>query len=166
MLRALLSSMLRALHSASYPLFSLEPATAPRLIDSLAPSWQDDSFGVNTRQPDYSRYPLYAFSNSSVCIVGPGDGLFVPSGSPHQVTNLSPSIAISMNYIDASNIEKALAVTRLEGLVDPESKAIHSQLSAVKERRFPPGRFVCAGLRGMYACLHACTPSCLLLSVA
>ena len=90
---------------------------------------------MNTRQPDYARYPLYAFSNSSVCIVGPGDGLFVPAGSPHQVTNLSPSIAISMNYIDASNVENALGVTRLEGLVDPESDVIHSQLSAVKEGR-------------------------------
>ena len=40
---------------------------------------------VNTREPDYQAYPLYAFANSSICIVGPGDGLFVPAGSPHQV---------------------------------------------------------------------------------
>ena len=97
----------------------------------LYQSHQDDTFGVDTRQPDYARYPLYAFTNSSVCIVGPGDGLFVPAGSPHQVTNLSPSIAISMNYIDASNIDTALASTKLEGLVDSESDLIHSKLLAV-----------------------------------
>jgi len=98
-------------------------------------SHRDDSFGIDTREPDYSQYPLYAFANSSVCIVGPGDGLFVPAGSPHQVTNLSPSVAISMNYVDASNIDKALEVTRLEGLIDPDSLDVYTKLAAVNENR-------------------------------
>ena len=50
-----------------------------------------------------------------------------------QVTNLSPSVAISMNYVDASNIDKALNETRLEGLVDDESRAVHRRLAAVRD---------------------------------
>jgi len=53
-----------------------------------------------------------------------------------QVTNLSPSIAISMNYVDSSNIDKALEVTRLEGLVDPDSFDVYNKLAAVKDNRF------------------------------
>jgi hypothetical protein len=53
-----------------------------------------------------------------------------------QVTNLSPSIAISMNYVDSSNIDKALEVTRLEGLVDPDSFDVNNKLAAVKDTRF------------------------------
>ena len=52
-----------------------------------------------------------------------------------QVTNLSPSVAISMNYVDASNIDKALNETRLEGLVDDESRAVHRRLAAVRDAR-------------------------------
>jgi hypothetical protein len=53
-----------------------------------------------------------------------------------QVTNLSPSVAISMNYVDSSNIDKALEVTRLEGLVDPDSFDVYNKLAAVKDTRF------------------------------
>lgn len=39
----------------------------------------------------------------------PGDVLFVPAGTPHQVDNLHNSLAISMNYVDASNEQAFLA---------------------------------------------------------
>lgn len=101
----------------------------------LYPSHRDDTFRVNTREPDYEAVPLYAYANASACILGPGDGLFVPAGSPHQVTNLSPSVAISMNYVDASNLHRAIAVTSVEGLVDANQEWIHSQLTAQMEAR-------------------------------
>ena len=41
-----------------------------------------------------------------------------------------------MNYVDASNIDKALEVTRLEGLVDPDSFDVYTKLAAVNENRF------------------------------
>ncbi len=42
------------------------------------------------------------------CILEAGEVLFVPSGSPHAVQNLGPTIAVSANYIDATNLEVAL----------------------------------------------------------
>ena len=38
-----------------------------------------------------------------------------------------------MNYVDASNIDKALNETRLEGLVDDESRAVFRLLAAVRD---------------------------------
>merc|ERR1712232_134679 len=35
---------------------------------------------------------------------GAGDVLFVPGGIAHQVENLDRSLAVSMNYVDASNV--------------------------------------------------------------
>lgn len=37
-----------------------------------------------------------------------GELLFVPGGVPHQVTQLAPSLAISLNYVDHSNFEAAV----------------------------------------------------------
>ena len=37
----------------------------------LYPSHQDQSFGVDTREPDYGRYPLYGFANSASASSGP-----------------------------------------------------------------------------------------------
>mmetsp|Transcript_29749 Transcript_29749/g.74815 ORF Transcript_29749/g.74815 Transcript_29749/m.74815 type:complete len:560 (-) Transcript_29749:36-1715(-) len=69
-----------------------------------------DRLQVDTVRPDYEAFPLYAFASSFMTVVGPNDGLFVPAGSPHQVTNLSPSVAVSMNYIDSSNLDRAISV--------------------------------------------------------
>ena len=36
----------------------------------------------------------------------PGELLFVPGGLPHTVENLTPTMAISTNYVDASNMDR------------------------------------------------------------
>lgn len=37
-----------------------------------------------------------------------GEIIFVPGGLPHSVHNLSPSLAVSVNYIDSSNLERSM----------------------------------------------------------
>ena len=41
-------------------------------------------------------------------ILGPGDGIFVPSGWWHSVENLEPSLALTCNYANASNCDRFL----------------------------------------------------------
>ena len=44
----------------------------------------------------------------------PGELLFVPGGLAHTVENLTPSLAISMNYVDASNVKRSTAAIQGE----------------------------------------------------
>ena len=37
-----------------------------------------------------------------------GDVLFVPAGCPHRVENLTDTLAVSCNYVDATNVGGAL----------------------------------------------------------
>lgn len=37
-----------------------------------------------------------------------GDVLFVPAGCPHHVENLTDTLALSCNYVDATNVDNAL----------------------------------------------------------
>jgi uncharacterized protein YjlB len=48
-----------------------------------------------------------------------GDVLFVPAGCAHRVETLAPSIAVSGNFVDASNLDNVCAELRAAGLRDP-----------------------------------------------
>uniref|UniRef100_A0A7S0CX34 JmjC domain-containing protein n=1 Tax=Amorphochlora amoebiformis TaxID=1561963 RepID=A0A7S0CX34_9EUKA len=50
-----------------------------------------------------------------------GEVLFVPSGCAHYVENLTPTVAISCNYIDKSNRCKAAKELEILGASDPRS---------------------------------------------
>ena len=66
--------------------------------------------------------------------LAPGELLFVPAGSPHQVQNIGVAIAVSMNFVDSTNAEEALALR----LAEPELHAtFRSRL--VKGGKIVPG---------------------------
>lgn len=48
--------------------------------------------------------------------LGPGEVLFVPGGAPHAVHNLDSTVAFAGNFIDDTNLERALFDLRLMGL--------------------------------------------------
>jgi hypothetical protein len=54
---------------------------------------------VQPDQPDLVRFPLFRKAKPIECTVGPGDTIFVPSGWPHQVISLDPTISITYNYM-------------------------------------------------------------------
>ena len=54
-------------------------------------------------------------------ILEPGEVLFVPFGSPHQVENLTDSVAVSGNFVDASNIHEVCRHLRRNSLCDPRA---------------------------------------------
>ena len=57
-------------------------------------------------------YPLFAYARRTEVIVHPGEVLFVPGGTPHAVENLTDSLAVAGNFVEASNLEAALAEMR------------------------------------------------------
>lgn len=62
-------------------------------------------FGVDAFDLDYEKFPLLKLTSPIECVLEAGDLLYVPGGSPHQVTNLEDIVAISMNYVDGSNFD-------------------------------------------------------------
>ena len=53
------------------------------------------------------------------CVLEPGEILFVPSNSPHHVLNLDASVAISGNYVDATNVADVVRDLSVLQLTDP-----------------------------------------------
>lgn len=41
-----------------------------------------------------------------------GDLLFVPAGCPHRVENMTDTLALSCNYVDATNMDASLKALR------------------------------------------------------
>jgi hypothetical protein len=65
---------------------------------------------VDLFNPDYERFPLLRHVRTFDVVLEPGDLLFVPGGSPHQVRNVEgsgKSIALAGNYIDEGSLETA-----------------------------------------------------------
>ena len=58
-----------------------------------------------------------------------GDVLFVPSGCPHRVENLTQSVAISANFVDPSNLQTVVEEVEIAALIDPRSADLLTQLT-------------------------------------
>ena len=65
---------------------------------------------------DLKRNPLLADAPMYEVVQEPGDLVFVPANSPHAVHNMDDITALSMNYVDATNLWLYLA-----GLVEDEA---------------------------------------------
>ncbi|CAE7558542.1 DISP3, partial [Symbiodinium sp. CCMP2456] len=70
----------------------------------------------------------YAFVSVSEVLLEPGDFLFVPAGWPHQVENLKTSVAVSANFVDESNLERALEEAEILGLVEETPQLLGAAL--------------------------------------
>ncbi|RUS72799.1 hypothetical protein EGW08_019436 [Elysia chlorotica] len=97
----------------------------PQYVHSL-----DPVFSVNIVQPDLKSFPLLALTKPKQCVIKAGDLLFVPFGSPHFVENLTASVAVSSNYVDATNYHQVCEELRVNGLLDPRAKHLLDQLES------------------------------------
>lgn len=75
----------------------------------LGVNYLKQTYLVDAIEADLERFPLQQYASRFEAIIGPGDLIFVPAGAPHQVENLEPTIAISQNYVDASNFKFAVS---------------------------------------------------------
>ena len=96
------------------------------------------TFKVDAIERDLARFPLQEYARRYEAVIGPGDIIFVPAGAPHQVpskqptqtmppvtklqvVNIDDTIAISQNYIDASNFEFAVDELKIAAMSDEGS---------------------------------------------
>lgn len=64
-------------------------------------------------------------------VLEPGELLFVPSGSPHRVENLGPTLAVSGNFADETNVCEVARHLRRNALVDPRAGDLLAELLAL-----------------------------------
>lgn len=95
----------------------------PEVAGSLGPIFYDSLDPVFTPGTDLSHLPSYSVH------LQPGQLLVVPAGSPHQVENLSDSIAVSGNFVNDTNIQEALRYFKINALLDPRSEDLLRDLS-------------------------------------
>ncbi len=78
-----------------------------------------------------ARFPLAVGLTPLVTTLKPGDLLFVPAGTPHWVENVgtSPTLALSGNYVDASNFACARDALRQWGVKQPAARALADALA-------------------------------------
>lgn len=55
-------------------------------------------FAVDAEAPDYAVHPLYRKAEPLECIVGPGDMLYLPPGTLHQVRSLDCAISFNVDW--------------------------------------------------------------------
>lgn len=59
---------------------------------------------VNIANPDLESFPRFKDASPIEFVLQPGELIFVPSGWLHQVTSLDPTLSVSGNYVNGSNI--------------------------------------------------------------
>ena len=68
----------------------------------------------------------------------PGDLIFVPAGLPHQVVNVEATVAVSVNFVDETNLDDAidalfLACEGCESGVRPDFELTRRRLIALRD---------------------------------
>ena len=53
----------------------------------------------------------------------------MPAGCPHRVENLATSLAISANFVDASNFPRVVRELEVCGWVDDRARDLHRQIT-------------------------------------
>ncbi|MDQ3265840.1 MAG: cupin-like domain-containing protein [Myxococcota bacterium] len=68
---------------------------------------------VNAAAPDHERHPLFRHARPTECTLGPGEVLYVPPGTLHQVRGLGVSISFNIDWHTAqSAVQGVLAARR------------------------------------------------------
>lgn len=53
---------------------------------------------VDAENPDFERHPRFLLAQASECIVEPGDLLYLPPGTLHQVRSLDPALSFNVDW--------------------------------------------------------------------
>eukprot|EP01063_Lacrimia_lanifica_P006000 TRINITY_DN1360_c0_g1_i1.p1 TRINITY_DN1360_c0_g1~~TRINITY_DN1360_c0_g1_i1.p1 ORF type:complete len:406 (+),score=137.43 TRINITY_DN1360_c0_g1_i1:57-1274(+) len=69
---------------------------------------ENGTFAADLFAPDFEAHPLLALAHVYTATLRAGDLLFIPGGSGHQVVNQGPVIALSYNFVDASNVKRVI----------------------------------------------------------
>lgn len=58
---------------------------------------------INIFEPDYQKYPRYKDATPVHFVVGPGETLFIPSGTWHTAYSLTPTISVAFDQLNNRN---------------------------------------------------------------
>ncbi|CAN0330004.1 unnamed protein product [Pylaiella littoralis] len=103
---------------------------APLLYPVWPEGCHDPVFEADSNRPDAVRTPAALLAKGSCCVLEAGDLLFVPAGCPHRVENLTDTLALSCNYVDATNVDGSLKALQDQAFTDPGAGALASALRA------------------------------------
>mmetsp|Transcript_908 Transcript_908/g.2869 ORF Transcript_908/g.2869 Transcript_908/m.2869 type:complete len:356 (+) Transcript_908:1514-2581(+) len=127
-----------ALHAGRKRWVFFDADDAPLLYPTWRPGDRDGglepSFAVDpVASPDMRRYPAFRLARPRVCELRAGEVLFVPAGSPHFVENVGdePTVALSGNYVDATNADRALRELDVAGRLDDRAAELAGHLRRV-----------------------------------
>jgi len=85
----------------------------PEEAARLYPRRQGLMFEADIFSPDLDKFPLLGTASGREAVLGPGEAIFVPQNSPHQVQNEEATVAVSANYVDGLGLEVSLAELEL-----------------------------------------------------
>jgi hypothetical protein len=107
---------------------------------------------------DLHKHPLYSLASPVECVLEAGDLIFVPSGCPHFVENLSHTVAISCNYVDATNLARVREALSVEAGLPTELMAEPAPVDAgVEAGEEADTRGSMARVRALLAALPSAT---------
>ena len=95
----------------------------PEVAGRLGPRFYSSLDPVFRPGPDQASLPRYSVT------LRPGQLLFVPAGSPHQVENISDTLAVSGNFVNQTNISLATRYFKINALLDPRTEDLLQELS-------------------------------------
>jgi hypothetical protein len=81
--------------------------------------------GADAFRPDRVRFPRLRTATCWEATLEPGETIFVPYGWRHQIQNVGPSLALTGNYVDASNYVDCMS------RLDPRASALRAALEDV-----------------------------------
>jgi hypothetical protein len=75
---------------------------------------EPNKFPTDVFDPDFETYPTVALAKVYDGVMQPGDIIFIPAASAHQVRNLpgDPTVAVAMNFVDIANVERFVKTAR------------------------------------------------------
>ena len=109
-----------------------EEGTHPAASESEFASGSGSESGSGDGTRFGGPYPFLPYARRWDVDLGPGEVLFVPGGFPHVVHNLDVTVSFAGNYVDESNLDRALADLRLLGAkYGPQMMQSHDAIDEV-----------------------------------
>jgi hypothetical protein len=66
-------------------------------------------FAVDAETPDYAAHPLFRKAEPAGCVIGPGDMLYLPPGTLHQVRSLDCGISFNVDWHTPDSAARGIA---------------------------------------------------------
>lgn len=93
--------------------FQIYPPSATPLMYPHATGLTTNSSRVDARSPDLAQFPAFASARGHQCVIGPGQGLYLPPGELHHATY---TVSACVDCLALSNPAVPLRIS-LEGFL-------------------------------------------------